>query len=254
MARKKKGKSLLEVIGTDPSKGDRSLGVPSWFNKADDQPVGGTTGPDRTEQDMPKPADEPVMSVSGGRLRVSLNQVSAIVLFLAIILLGAGAFFLGRRTAPKTPAPAHGAATGGSDSGRPGGKHPSVVPVPGSDAGGDATNRRTSGMVSDDATRKKGYSYLVIQGDVQTYEQAQGIKRFLYANSIDATVHKSRHTGKYKVTDMRGFRNIHSAQTKAAINKYVEQIERLGDEYLRRGGRYGFKQSRSSGIWMISEN
>ena len=103
------------------------------------------------------------------------------------------------------------------------------------------------------ATRQKGHSYLVIQGGIQNLKDAADIKRFLYSKGINSTIHRMKHTGTHMVKDMRGFRNVRSAQTRTTIAEYVARIERLGREYQRQGGRYDFRQSNSTGPWMVTE-
>ncbi len=180
---------------------------------------------------------------------MSLTKISAVVVILAIILLGVGAYLLGRRTSQNTsasPDKIHASYNPGTT--RPGAGYGDVIP-------GLKTHRPKSNgskMVPDDAQRQKGYSYLVIQGGVRTPKEALDIKKFLYEMGINATVHRSSHTGMYMVKDMHGFTNIRSEQTRAAIREHVAQIERLGKEYQSRGGRHGFKQD-SITPWMITE-
>lgn len=261
VTRKKDGKSLFEVIGPGSGKSGKPLGVPSWFEKgeapASPAPPRPVSAPPKTKpMTSPPPAPvlgEPILSVSGGRLRISLNQISAVVALLAIILLGVGAFLLGRWTSPNSPAGPQGRirAPHNRSTTRLADNRPSVLPVPGPDRNGH--DRRLAGMVPNDASREKGFSYLVIQGGIQSLNEAENIKRFLYSQGIDATIHRMTHTGMYMVKDMRGFRNLRSSQTRAAMGEYVAQIERLGRNYLSQGGRYDFKQSSGTGPWMITE-
>ncbi len=254
MARKKDGKSLFEVMGAGESQSGKSLDVPSWFDRGG-QASDEASKASQPVSSRPVPAGqaerrEPVLSVSAGRLIISLNQVSAIVVVLAIILLGVGAFFLGRRTSQNASAsPGRIQAQHNRSTTQLGDEPVNVLPRP------DSPKPRPggTGMVRDDAQRQKGYSYLVIQGGIHTLKEAMDIKQFLYDKGIDATVHRSTHTGMYMVKDMHGFRNISSEQTRAAVAEYVAHIERLGKEYLRQGGRYGFKQRSSTGVWMITE-
>ena len=254
MARKKDGKSLFEVMGTGASRSDKSLDVPSWFDRggraADEASKASQPVSPRPVPAGPAGRREPILSVSAGRLIISLNQVSAVVAVLAIILLGVGAFFLGRWTSQNASAsPGQIQAQYNPSATRPDAGPVNVLPKP------DSPRPRpgSTGMVRDDAQRQKGYSYLVIQGGIHTLKEARDIKRFLYDKGINATIHRMRHTGMYMVKDMDGFQNIRSSQTRAAIAEYVAQIERLGKEYLRQGGRYDFKQSNATVPWMITE-
>jgi cell division septation protein DedD len=261
VTRKKDGKSLFEVIGTDASHSDKSMNVPSWFDQTgqepptDDRPVieQAKISPMVTPPPVPSGTTthaEPMLSVSSGRLVISLNQISAVVVFLAIILLGVGAYMLGRMSSPDTSASPDGIkATYNPDVIKPGTGPAGVIPEP------EPHQPKPDGskMVANDAKRQKGYSYLVIQGGVHTLEEARGIKKFLYEKGVNATIHRMRIDGMYMIKDMHGFRDIRSAQTSAAIAEYVAQIERLGKEYQRQGGRHGFKQHISTGIWMETE-
>ena len=256
MARKKDGKSLFEVMGTGASRNDKSITVPSWFDRggrassaSGPQADGSPTVPQPTSPPPVPSRREPILSVSAGRLVISLSQISAVVAALAIVLLVAAAYMLGRMTSQNTStvpgrikAPYNPAAT------RPGDGAVRVLPMPGAHRPGPSG----AGMVRDDAKRQKGYSYLVIQGGIDTLKEAGNIKQFLYTKGVNATIHRMS-IRKYMVKDMRGFRNIRSAQTRADIRNHVAQIERLGREYQRLGGRHGFKQSSSIGPWMETE-
>jgi len=260
VTRKKDGKSLFEVIGNDASHNDKSMNVPSWFDQTgqkpptDDRPVieRAKISPPVAPPPIPSGTTtraEPILSVSSGRLVISLNQISAVVVILAIILLGIGAYMLGRMSSQNTSA---------SPDGNQVPHNPNVL-KPGTGPTGLIPKPKPhqpkpdgSKMVPDDAPRPKGYSYLVIQGGVQTPKEARDIKQFLYRKGVKATIHRMTHTGMYMIKDMHGFQNIKSVQTRAAITEYVAQIERLGREYCRQEGRYNFKQS-SITPWMITE-
>ena len=119
MARKKDGKSLFEVIGTDASRSAGSMNVPSWFDQAgqkpptDDRPVIERAKISPTVTPPPVPSGttthaEPMLSVSSGRLVISLNQISAVVVFVAIIVFGVGAYMLGRMSSQNTSASTRG--------------------------------------------------------------------------------------------------------------------------------------------------
>jgi hypothetical protein len=58
------------------------------------------------------PAGEPILQTGNGRLRISLNYVSSLVLVGGILLLLAGTFVLGRKTAPGGPTETVSAGTG----------------------------------------------------------------------------------------------------------------------------------------------
>ncbi len=260
MARKKDGKSLFEVIGNDASHSGGSMNVPSWFDQdgqkppTDDRPVieRAKISPMVTPTPIPSGTTtraEPILSVSSGRLVISLNQISAVVVFVAIILLGIGAYMLGRMNSQNTSASPDGIKAPHNPNVIKSGTGPAdVIPKPKP----DQPKPNGSEMVPNDKPRTKGYSYLVIQGGIDTLKQAWDIKRFLHGKGVSATIHRMS-IRKYMVKDMHGFQNIRSAQTIADIAEYVAHIERLGREYGRQKGRYNFKQTSNTGIWMETE-
>ena len=65
----------------------------------------------RRSPEGPKMSDLPMLSTDGGRLTLSLNYVSCMVVSMGVLLLIIGAFVLGRVTAPDSSPPA-GASTG----------------------------------------------------------------------------------------------------------------------------------------------
>jgi len=192
---------------------------------------------------------ERIVSIAGGRMRISLNQVSAVVFFGGLIVLMFGAFVLGRQTAGTAPTGApQTAGVRPGPTGRRGGVAP--VPVP---PRREAPRQATAGMVPDDAARPEDRRYLVIQGGIPTRQEALRVKRFLYDRGVDATIHRMRNTGRYYIKDMRGWPVEDTATVRRQIKEYVEHIERLGGQYLASGGRWGFHQSRSGPPWMIIE-
>lgn len=260
MTRKKDGKSLFEVMGPGESRSDKSLEVPSWFNRGRRKASPAVVPPPGEAASVSQPVPlssgpevrrNPIVSVTSGRLIISLNQISAVVVVLAIILLGVVAYMLGRRTSPDASAsPDRIQALRNPDVIRLGDGSVKGLPVPGSPPPG----QDGSGMISDDAPRQKGYSYLVIQGGIQTLKEAGDIKKFLYDKGVNATIHRMNHTQGYMVKDMKGFPDMRSEQARAARKEHVAQIERLGKMYQRQGGRYDFKQgSGGTEPWMITE-
>ena len=226
MARKKNAKALYEVIGAESIQAGRPPRVPGW--------VGPAGGP----EDEQAPDREPALSASDGRVRISLNQLSAAVLLVVLLGLLVTAFVWGRRVgvrAAKAAASAAGAAGA-----------PKVLPRP--RPGPNVGTTQPSGMVPENYQRRKGYSYLVIQDGLRGQAEGMDIKKFLYDNGINVTVHRSAVTPFYRVKDTRGFRNLSRPEIKAALAQHRAQIERLGREYQRRGGRYAFL-----GSWLETE-
>lgn len=184
---------------------------------------------------MPSPPGEPVISIVGGRLRISLNQVSAAVLGLAVVVVLLGSFVLGRRTAPVPgepavvpPAPSKQETTERELASVPllpaQPQTPQQPPQPPTEPGLPA--------------RRKGYWYLVIQAGISTKAQADDIQSFLDDRGISSGVHRSQHTRKWMVRDLRGYADKRSKQAEA----YKDGVEQLGKEYFQppRGRLYDF--------------
>ena len=156
---------------------------------------------------------------------------------IGAVLVLLGSFFLGRRSgqnADRTPAPVLPEAMNVGDAPR----HP-ILGAPHGD------------LASDDAPRVKGQYYLVIESLIPSYEEALKVKQFLHGQGVDATIHKAGNH--YMLKDLRGFADVNSPQGRAELNDYVDQIERLGKENIRQGGKYAFRQNRERGIYMIPE-
>jgi hypothetical protein len=227
VARKKDAKSLFEVLSRDAdkaAKGSKTLGVPGWFGPVKPPaPPPQAAAPSQPVAPPPPPVrrvwGEPVLSLAGGRVRISLNQVSAAVAVGGLLVLLALAFVIGRATArPAGTAPQ-----------MPGGVQPAgedttgrVVPVPG-------PGRQPPGPpLAGGATRQKGLCYLVIQSDAATRDDADDILRFLRDQRIATTVDRAR-DGKWTVRDLQGFADAKSQEADA----YRARIEQLGREYER---------------------
>ncbi|KPK80597.1 MAG: hypothetical protein AMJ81_11770 [Phycisphaerae bacterium SM23_33] len=171
------------------------------------------------------------MSYSRGRLRISLNQVSTVVFFGALLVLLLLAFILGRQSGLAAASADPGEVRSGLDQGAT--TQPHVTPHPGPEPTSQGV--RLSEMVPDDYSRPKGLQYLVIQDLVWTRQEAEDIKGFLYSHGINATIERMGRTRTYRIRDTKGFQSDRSEEAK----EYKAQIERLGKEYRRRG-RYDF--------------
>ena len=260
MARKKKSKALFELLTADDGESQKKLDVPGWFG------AGKPVSPVASEQEAVPAAPsfsaaaapaaakeqeerERAFAVIDGKLQISLSTGGAALVALGALVLIVGAFVLGRRSV----SPGVGPDVERVDAPRdPNVRNVGPVPVPGSTA--NRRPPRPSSMKPDDAPREKGYYYLVIQSAIPDYAKAYNIKRFLHSKGIDATVHKSR-TNLYMVKDLKGFKK--NAWSHLAVREYVDQIERLGREYMRQADRYNkydFRQGRGqSGPYMIYE-
>ena len=260
MPRKKKTKALFELLDPDKAQSDKKLNVPGWFSKgapaASAPPVakevpadGGAPALGAPSIKPPAPpklrSGEPVVAIDDGRLRVSLGAVSGAAVALGALGLLLAGFAIGRASAPATVR-----ATDNGDIPKPlltpdvaGG----VVPVPGGAA--------VSPLPPDNAARRKGLWYLVIQGgiDADKRHQAEDIKRFLHANEVNATIHRTS-TSKWLVKDLNGFKGEGSNRppSSVAAKYHVGEIERLGRKYLRTPkGEYAFRQGTPA--WWVKE-
>lgn len=251
MARKKNARSLFEVISRDAARvgkadktGKQPLGVPGWFGRTEptrtyapepQPPPAEEVAPAEAQRPVPSPPGEPIISIVGGRLRISLNQVSAAVLGLAVVLLLLGSFFLGRRTAaaPGEPTAAPPAPSKQETTERELASVPLLPPRP-------QTPQQPPQPPTEPGlpARRKGYVYLVIQAGISTKAQADDIESFLAERGIASSVHRSQNTRKWMVRDLRGYADSNSKQAK----EYLAGVEQLGKEYFRpgRGRLYNF--------------
>jgi len=114
VTKKKDSVALFEVISKSRQKrGDSDLGVPGWIEppEAPPQQAEAPPVPVRQAEAPPSPARqaaaipqapsrpvEPAIGVVGGRLMVSLNYVSCLVIAMGLLVLLVAAFWLGRAT------------------------------------------------------------------------------------------------------------------------------------------------------------
>lgn len=123
MARKKDSVALFEVISKSQAKHlESDMSVPRWITGSeepekpsapDERP---RVEPDRAAPTMREPGGpaEPMFATAGGRLRVSLNYLTCTIIVLGLVLALAGAFVLGRATAPAPPVEKPGKTTAGA--------------------------------------------------------------------------------------------------------------------------------------------
>jgi hypothetical protein len=240
VAKKKDAKSLFEIFTGEgiKSKADKPLGVPGWFGQAEPVPPAASESPAQavrpaavppavsTERRLP---EEPVVSVVGGRLRISLSQVGGAVTVLAVLVLLIGMFFVGRWSAPVAGRPPVAGKAGQTEPAEAGG----VPPLPRLDSAG----QRVPPVAPPVATgRTKGHYYLVFKVGLPVRADAEDIKSFLQEKKIYATVYRSRLTGKWLVRDLRGFPDKNSPVA-VAYQKNAE--DKLGNEYFKRSGLAG---------------
>lgn len=276
MSKKKGEKSLLEVLGLHRDYKVSQLNVPDWIRQTEQtaaeeivrkgmikEPllppakgqIGKVSQPARTTN-LPEKGEKKIISISNGRVNISLNQVSATVAALVVILMIVVAFFLGKRVGTNSSVrviPSKDTIKDvpyRPDVSKISPKRPGVLPVPHSS--NNATKAKSANLPIS-TKRQKGLYYLVIQGGITSKAEAEDIRRFLYSKGINTTIERMS-INKYKVKDLRGFENLRSPETRAELARYVAQIERLGKEYQRQGGRYRFRQSKTAPLpWMEKE-
>jgi hypothetical protein len=234
--KKKDSKALYEVI----SQRKQTLGVPGWFGKPSEQgeqpdAAGESSRPEAQdvspavaplpERRTKSTLEEPVVSYTGGRLRISLNQVSMVVLSMGLVLLLTVSFLVGRHSG-RLAASGEVRAEVGRASGTEALKLTPVTLTP---------QAEQPAPVSEG--RKKGLYYLVIQAGISTESQARDIQQFLRSKGIQAGIDRGP-TNKWMVIDDKSFEKKDDPQIADRKNK----IEQLGKEYLRKTQTYGFHQ------------
>lgn len=256
MARRKDAKALFEVIKPGSGKGDKPLGVPGWFGQAKPaagvpvlpavpppgQPpaeVGGPmtggmpAGPLPVGRAMAPPSSEaePLLQVSGERLRISLNHISAAVVVLAVFCLIAGAFYLGKRA--------------GAQGVRAAGQNPGSVVTQGTPAQpvyvpASPIEPENAAPVGN-AERKKGYNYLIIASRIGSRETASQMQAFLGARGVETTIEPM--DGKmFCIKDIVGFTETTREPAVSQIEQRKALLERIGKEYRKQGGDYDFSK------------
>ena len=231
MSKRKKSKALFEVIGAGSSrsrKPPKPAEVPDGFGRTSPpvrKPL--TSGASRTA--LGAEDREPVVSLTRGRLRVSLNQVSATVFVGGLLALLVLAFLVGYRLGPgkgATPLPPERSGPG-TDGGGIGG--------PDGSRGDDGQRSRAPDG------RKKGLYYLVVQNIVWSRAEAEEIKKYLAGSRVMdgpvmVTIERMPATTGWRIRDTRTFESPGSPQA----NAYKKGIEALGRVYRNRGGKYDF--------------
>lgn len=243
MAKKKGAKALFEVIN-DRSK-SKPPGGPGWFGRARAAFSQARAQADPSRQDAlaaqaaapPPPAsgavgsDEPMVSVQDGRVRISLNQVSAVVAVLGFLLVMAGAFYFGRQVGMgghKGPAAAALPTLAATD--KPGSGN-----APGKAGVSAGRDQAVGAAIADEGKRKKGMYYLVVQGGIRDQQDAKGIIEYLADNDIPASPVRDA-TNKWKVLADKPF----SRQDSKDLQDYKSRIGSLGKDYMRKHG-YDFR-------------
>lgn len=280
MARRKKAPALLEIIRRDQQRGQgKSLGVPAWWDRPEDKdfpealrepppapekpaavqapampPKPGPTPPTET---LPSEPLGPVLAWRNGCLTVNLDLVMAVVTAGVFVILLAGAFLLGRHTAGPPAAPeadqSQQAQAPPQDT-----SHPVmdlfVPPRTAAERQQKPTTPPTAPRESTPKTpriepraprpvqapaRQPGLTYLILQvfpSNAQaTAEHAQA---FLAQHGL-ATSLERMHSGQWRLVTRDGA-DAKTAEGAAKLNAWALQAKRIGDAYLKSGGRYRF--------------
>lgn len=254
MAKRKDAKSLFEVIKPGTGKGEKPLGVPGWFGQA--KPVAGSpvrpgvvSLPDAADLNAAQAASapggspvvwtptsspvaaEPLLQVSGERLRISLNHVSAAVALLAVFCLIAGAFYLGKR------AGAQGVRAAGQSVTRGNPAEPAYSPARPPDPANGLGNAPPVG----NGERTKGYNYLIIASRIGTREKASEIQAFLLARGVETTIEPMADKT-FCIKDVVGFTDLNREPAASQVDQRKALLERIGKEYKKQGGNDDFSK------------
>ena len=272
MTKKKDSVALFEVITKDREKYPKGgVAVPGWMGGAPHKPgvhpeQGAPQGPsvpqDQLAPEVPaalasEPAappsrpetGEPMLSISGGRIRLSLNYTVSLVAAFALVVVLFGAVALGRLTAGA-----------GRPAGESGGNLPGILdagkgegeqrkaPAPKAPQAGQKTVPAKAQTPAAPATRIVGKYYLVIQtlrGGLTTEleKEAFKIRDFCVANGKPADVQEQN--GNYIVWSLTPLDSPSAKDPK--VQQYAQEIEELGRKYASQGGRYNLMQRRSAG-------
>jgi hypothetical protein len=239
VAKKKDSMALFEVISKSREKRSRAeMGVPEWMGDSEQGPAeqaeASTTSPQPGTHEAPR---KPAIVKTGEQLQVTVNYLTCLAVALGLIVLLAGAFWLGRGTAPKAGEPAQagmqaevrhgllGQGGKGSKSSKTGAKRPPMK-LP---------------------TRQKGKYYLVIEstggvGDSHL-KHARKIQEFCYFQGGEPSeVRKYPATAKtpeqYVVWSLTPFDSYRSEEA----THHAKVIEDLGAQYFAKYGEYRFQQ------------
>lgn len=242
MAKRKNSPALFEVISRSrESQSQSGLRVPTWMGgEADEQQSDQQPAPEAAQQQAPpkqvaqpepsrtraktyEPQHEQAFSTAEGRLRVSLNYSTAIVLGVAVVLLLAAAFAIGRATAGSGGAEA---ATAGQ-----------------SGTGGTEQKQQIADPRGPVIQREPGKHYLVIwdaDANAGLDSQANRIAAFFTDEGEQAEVYTlkdSQSGGEFlAVWSAAGF----DRRDSQAAENYKRKIQQLGQKYRQEHGNVRF--------------
>lgn len=232
MAKKKDSVALFEVISHVRERHPEAANVPDWAG-ADkthkEQPAVAPVEKQPQQQTKPKPTTyaaptsvaPPLVDTTGGKLTLSLNYVACMSVVMAVLLLLAGAFWLGRATAPD-----------------------SVTGTTETDSTGSETaeGQNTGSQSTQTVALTKGKNYLVIQtlksgNDPNAENEAQNIIRFLKSKGVTAGLFRASNN-RLIVMSTKPFVSSKSDEAES----FKQRIEfELGEEYFRLHGTYRFQ-------------
>jgi hypothetical protein len=245
VAKRKDSLALYEVIGRSrQARAEAGLAIPGWMGRQRSGPMRpqAPAQPAAEAEDMATlqpiaaPAERevwagPGVSVSAGRLRLSLNYVTCVIAGVALVLLFVAMFILGRTSARHSQAAKTEAGAGIQASAR-----------------GEATGDKTPSAAGPGTVREKGKYYLVVQGmggkGADLLAEARSIERFCNAKGEQVNVYEyTKEPRQYIVLSAQGF----DAPDSPEALRYVSAIETLGKNYKAQGGKYEFKQRDAAG-------
>jgi hypothetical protein len=228
LRKKKNSLALFEVIAKGrASNAEPDVGVPGWMKDVPPPPdsagseVPQASAPDAESAKPDQAAGEPVVSTADGRLTLSLSYTAATLTVTALIVLVAGAFWLGLVSGGHVqPSPRDAAAVAGGLA----------------DAG--------QGAAADVPKRQAGKYYMVIQdlqgSSAQQREEAERIVSFLAERGEAAEVRTLTAGGDYVVWSFKAFDTTDGPD----VGNYADWIERLGGDYFDKHRTYRFGQHR----------
>lgn len=167
---------------------------------------------------------EPMLSTEGGRLNLSLNYLSSVVLLGGLLVLLLGAFVLGRSTAPQPQAPT------------------------------EVNKAGTEPVITE--KRVPGWYYLVVEAmngnSTADIAQAEALKTYLDKHGVPVTMHGYDQNGVRAILISRaGFENPQSP----AAGEFVERVHQLGQQYADQfGSRFNFRPAKpgeDTGPWFV---
>jgi len=216
MGKRKGSRSLFEVMS---SKARRNVRVPDWMSHATDErgdpvhpPPAGEGRPAAAPEERTVPTREPMVGVVDGRLQLNLGYLTCLIVCLGLVVLLAGAYRLGQVTAgtgeePRDP----------QETKKPDGSE-------GANRGGHGTGRQELTIRERTLQRwNRGGTFVVIQGNVLSREDAVEIQKYLHTKGYLPVVYPTDN-GRYKVYDTLDT----TGWTPSQVREYVDRLEVLG--------------------------